>query len=182
MENHTARRVLSSRTLENYRHFSRQRRIKPRVRSAIKLYVTGAAKTQREAAEIVGVNPSTISKTLRHTPVGKQLEQTLNGEIQRRAVELSVVIAKLSEKALNRIGGLMDSGNEKVRLDAAKDILDRNPLTSKTHKISVDSLTLTGRDVKDLIQAMTSGRNLEEQFPSAASGDFTPALEGEVIR
>lgn len=97
-------------------------------------------------------------------------------------MELSVVIAKLSEKALNRIGGLMDSGNEKVRLDAAKDILDRNPLTSKTHKISVDSLTLTGRDVKDLIQAMTSGRNLEEQFPSAASGDFTPALEGEVIR
>lgn len=90
---------------------------------------------------------------------------------------MAAVIQGMSEKALERMNTLMDSNSEKIQLDAAKDILDRNPETSKTRKVQVESLSLTGRDVQSLAAALTRGAELKQLYAQAAVGDYTPALD-----
>lgn len=119
-----------------------------------------------------------MSVALKHSPVVAEYAQGIETEIRRRAVDLSAVIEGLGEKAVERIAHLMDkAGKEDVQLRAAQDILDRNPATSKTRRVAIESLTLSGRDVAALVNAMQSGNGLKEEFVQAATGDFTPALD-----
>lgn len=155
----------------------------PRLRQAVRLYASGATRTQKEAAEIMGVSRVGLGRILRYTPVGKNEVALIDSEIRRRVVDLSAVIEGLGQRAIARVAALMDGTDVKhdVQLRAAQDILDRNPATSKTRRLQVESLSLTGKDVQTLVRAMTSSAELKREFPEAAIGDYTPGLiEGEV--
>lgn len=169
--------ALAPSTRRNYANWSRQRTLSPRLRHALELYHSGAVRTQKEAAAIVGVCPQNIGRVVRHSEAGRQFVQEFNGEIRRKVVDMAAVIQGMSEKALERMNTLMDSNSEKIQLDAAKDILDRNPETSKTRKVQVESLSLTGRDVQSLAAALTRGAELKQLYAQAAVGDYTPALD-----
>lgn len=139
---------------------------------ALKLYVSGAARTQAEAAEATGVSKQAIS-IARNTPTGRRLEAGFDDAVQERAVSLSAVIAKLSEKALMVMEEQIENGStEEVRFKAAKDILDRNPETSKTNKVQVESFTLGSRDAKELAAALLEGRATEQKFKELESADY----------
>lgn len=174
----------SPRTRSNWEIAQKRKTLSPRIKRAIELYESGAVKTKREAAETVGLSRYTLTKTIAMTPVAQEYAESLSGEIQTKVVDLSAVIERLSAKALDRVAILMDrAGKEDVQLRAAQDILDRNPKTSKTSRVTVDKLSLTGRDVEALTRAITMGRSLKEAYPEATAGDYTPALEagdGEV--
>lgn len=101
---------------------------------------------------------------------------SMEGAITKQAVDLSVLIQKLSEKALARMEQLMEgAGKEEIQFRAAQDLLDRNPETSKTHKIQSMGLSLSGQDVQALVKAMTSSAGMKEEFAEAATGDYVPA-------
>jgi hypothetical protein len=149
----------------------------PRVKQALRLYVTGVVKTQKEAAAISGIHQSTLS-IAKHTPTGQRLYNRMDAGIEERALSLSAVIAKLSEKALDVMGDLIESGStEEIRFQASKDILDRNPETSKKSQLQVESFSLGGKDAKLLAAALVEGRVVSEKFNEVTEGDFI-RLEG----
>ena len=151
--------------------------IPPRTKMALKLYVSGAVRTQREAAEIAGVTQATVSNA-RRSLNGKAYEESFDSQVMERAVSLSAVIAKLSEKALNVMEEqILHGTTEEVKFKAAKDILDRNPETSKTNKIQVESFTLSGRDAKELAAALAEGRMASHLDAEVSSGDFVKIEE-----
>lgn len=152
------------------------RRITPRLRRALQLYATTAVPTQKAAAESVGLTANTVSYHLRSNPEARRFMESIDAATQERVIDLTAVIQRLSAKALMTVEDLMANGKDDVRLRASQDVLDRNPQTSKTHRVAVSSLSLTGRDVQTLAKALTSGAGLSEEFPEAAAGDFTPGL------
>jgi len=134
----------------------------------------------KAAGAAVGISPQAVSDALRHSPLAMQYAEQLQQAIHAKVVDLSVVIERMSTKAVARIGMLIDTASkEDVQLRAAQDILDRNPTTSKTRRVQIESLSLTGKDVEALTKAMTSGAGLREEFEIAATGDFTPGIEDQ---
>ncbi len=149
----------------------------PRTKLALKLYVSGAVRTQKEAGDIYGLSQTAVSLA-RRSVSGQALESDFEAKVTERAVSLSAVIAKLSEKALKVMDDQITSGSsEEVKFKAAKDILDRNPETSKTNKIQMESFTLTGRDAKEIAAALAEGRRLHELDAEVATGDFVRVQE-----
>lgn len=93
-------------------------------------------------------------------------------------MSLSAVIARLSAKALDVMEDQINNGTtEEVKFKAAKDILDRNPETSKTNKVQVESFTLAGRDVQALATALAEGRRALPTDAEVVSGDFVKVEE-----
>lgn len=149
----------------------------PKTKLALKLYVSGAARTQEEAAAIVGCHKQSVSN-MRRTKTGREFEDGFDSGVTERMMSLSAVIDRLSKKAVVVMEDLIDNGStEDVRFKAAKDILDRNPETSKTNKVQVESFTLSGRDAKELALAMTEGRLAVAKFEEATEGDFVRVQE-----
>lgn len=147
------------------------------MRRAIELYETAAVRTQKEASEAVGLHPGTLAFMRSQYPEVKAYQESLSSSVRERVVDFSATIKRLSEKALAAEEALLDgSQNEKIVFEVARDILDRNPETSKTHRLAVSSLSLTGRDVESLSRALVEGAALRQQFAVAAAGDFTPGL------
>lgn len=97
---------------------------------------------------------------------------------QVKAVNVSALIASLSEKAVRKISTLMDKGgSEAIQLAAAKDLLDRNPETSKTQKVQVDDLTIMNQDAKLLAAAMVEAARLRNNLGDSPTRD-TLAIAG----
>jgi hypothetical protein len=88
--------------------------------------------------------------------------------IDEKAIDLSVVIRRLSAKALDTMAHLMDNGGENVRAKVAADILDRNPETTKTHKVQLDSFSLAGADIARLSSAMVESAKIRAEQPLPA--------------
>lgn len=151
------------------------RPLRPRARAAIQLWATAGAPTQKAAAAAVGLTEASLSLSLRHSMEAQALVSDLQSAVQSKVIDLSKVIELMSGRALEVIGNLMTQADkEDVRLKAAQDVLDRNPITSKTRRIMVEPLSLAGRDISVLARALSAGKGLELEFPSAALADFIP--------
>lgn len=149
----------------------------PKTKMALKLYVSGAVRTQREAAEIAGVSACTVSNA-RRSAAGQAFEKHFDTQVAEKAMSLSAVIARLSVKALAVMEDQIDNGStEDVQFKAAKDILDRNPETSKTNKVQVESFTLGNKDAKEIAAALTEGAALRRFDSEVAEGDFVRVQE-----
>jgi hypothetical protein len=83
-------------------------RISGRMRQALDLYISGAAKTQQEAAEKAGISPEHLCRTLK--------KDHARAYVVRRSGEM---FADLLPKAIRTIGLTMDGGNAQAALNAA---------------------------------------------------------------
>ena len=92
-------------------HTKRLRLSKP-IREAINLIATGAVKTQRAAAERVGLSEVHLSRMLNRSDIRVFLAQ-----------EMRRTIATAGIRASHRIAELIDASSEHVSLDAAKHVL-----------------------------------------------------------
>ena len=156
--------------------------IPPRTKLALKLYVSGAARTQREAAEVAGVSSATVSNA-RRSLAGQAYEDNFDSQVSERSMSLSALIVKLSEKALYVMETQIENGStEDVKFKAAKDILDRNPETSKTNKVQVESFSLSSRDAKELAAALVEGRLSDERFKDLEHEDFVKVEEVPAVK
>ena len=90
----------------------RERRVSKRIAEAVRLLLTGEYKTQKAAAERVGMNESYLSEALRKPHV--------RVFIARRTRE---TIANGTLRASARLVELLDASSEHVSLDASKHLL-----------------------------------------------------------
>lgn len=123
----------------------------PRVALAARLYATAVCRTQREASIAAGLNPNGLSyHRFQHRDMHMQLESQIQSAIDEKAISASALIQQLSLKAVRTVEATMEGDDPKLALDAAKDLLDRNPETSKTQKISTESFLVRPTDIAAL--------------------------------
>lgn len=90
----------------------RERRVSKRIAEAVRLILTGECKTQKAAAERVGMNETYLCEALKKPHVRVFIE--------RRTRE---TIANGTLRASARLVELLDAGSEHVSLDASKHLL-----------------------------------------------------------
>jgi hypothetical protein len=110
----------------------RERRVSKRIAEVVRLLLTGEVKTQKAAAERVGMNAGYLSEALKKPHVRVFIE--------RRTRE---TIADGSLRASARLVELLDASSEHVSLDASKHMLALNG-----HKPTADPTTLVNISIK----------------------------------
>jgi len=142
------------------------------VRNALRLYVSGACKTKKEASTAAGLHPNYL--TMLTGPNGsapvRNLMEEMEAQLHDKTLDMSHVMTYLGRKAAMTTGLLLDSANERIKLDAAKELMDRSPETQKTQRVQVDAFSLDGKDVAGLISALTESARTEAEHAHAKDG------------
>lgn len=124
--------------------------------------VIASGKTKKEAAELVEVTPQTISKWMQI----KGFEELMNNLRVVTLYEAQDQLRSLAKNATNVLADLLSkSKNERVRLDAAKYLLD-------TIKISPTSKDLGLWAIGTYNQKIREARNLKDGIESAVQGEI----------
>lgn len=153
-------------------------RVGPRARLAARLYGSGAVPSKKAAAEAVGMSPTYFSALTNpnnnlYSPEVSAIVDEVEAKIKDKAIEMSAVMQAVGREALLTQYKLMkDTKNEAIKTKAASDLLDRNPETSKVHKVQSTNFTLGSNDAKLLADALTKAASVREQFGDAALGDY----------
>lgn len=164
---------------EYYNNMGRGRRLSPRVKMGLQIYASGAAKTVKEAAEIVGLSQVHLGN-VKNLGGGQELIDRMQGKIEDAAVNTSALLRSLGVEAVHKLAALMrTAGSENIQLAAAKDLADRSPETSKTQKIQVDSFSINGEDAKHLAEAMIRAQQSREVWSGQTQGDFVKVDMGQ---
>lgn len=123
----------------------------PRIALAQRLYATGAAPTMRQASELAGLNPNGLSYH-RHSYREEHLatEARIMDAITDKAISASALIKQLGIKAVQTLDAAMEGNDPKLAVEAAKDLLDRNPETSKTQRVQSESFMVRPQDIAAL--------------------------------
>lgn len=167
------RRRLAASTSQFYDSLRRRTKLRPRLKLAARMIAGGIARTQREAAEAVGLSESYLSLAVTRSPVAEELMHSIDRVVEQRIIETSALIRTLSAKAIEKLGDLMtESEREDIQLRAAIDLADRGPETSKIHKHQVESFTLSGRDVKALAEAIALGKASREEYSEVVKDGY----------
>lgn len=143
------------------------------VKNALRLYVTGACRTKREASEAVGLHPLYLTMLTApgsgSQPV-KDLLAEYEAQLHDKTLDMAHVMQYLGRRAALRTGLLLDSNNERIALDASKELMDRSPETQKTQRLQLDSFTLDGKDVAALVSALAESATTASKYANAVDG------------
>lgn len=148
------------------------KKLSPKVRMAIRMLENGAARTVKEAAIAAGIAPTYLSQLRSSAPAREYMDE-LQRKIDERAIDMNVLMERLSYEAVGRIRNLMrNSESEAIVLKASQDLLDRNPATSKTQRHQIEAVSISGKDAKALAEALVAGRAIKTEFAEAAQGNY----------
>lgn len=149
-------------------------RVRPSVpvRNALRLYVSGACKTKREASAAAGLHPNYLTMLTgpNGSPEVKNLMAEYEAQLHDKTLDMSSIMTYLGRKAAIKTGMLIDSPNERIALDASKELMDRSPETQKTQRLQVDSFSLDGKDVAALVAALNESAASKADYQHAAAG------------
>jgi hypothetical protein len=137
---------------------------------AAALYASGAVKTKGQAARLMGLAPAYLSINRRHP----EIVRVINNVERQLTPNLSEALRLLAQRAVERLGDLIESPNEYVALRASSDVLDRTPETSKSFKASITSFSLDQHDAQELAKALVAASRVHEQFAEEAKKNFLP--------
>src|SRR4030095_7318888 len=99
----------------------------------------------------------------------KRLSNDIADRIMDKATEMAPLMNELGRRALAKIATLMESaGKEEVQLRAAIDLADHSPETTKTQRLDVTSLSLSGQDAKELAEVLVESARAREKFSHVA--------------
>lgn len=145
---------------------------------ALRMYAYGAVNSLQEAAEAMDLNNAYLGLVANSKP-GTQFMESCDSILQDRALEGAQLLDRLGKRAVEIIARHAEhSKNDKVSLEAAKDLADRSQTYSKVQKHQVEAITLTGKDAKDLAEALIRGRSVHEQFSELAHGNYNRIEDG----
>ena len=151
------------------------------MRAAIRLHASGACKTKKEAALAVGLSPQTLYGTSApkvRDPQVRQLYTDIDEMVQDETISNRMLIERLSRKAIGRIAKLMEqTDNEKIQLDAARDLADRGNETSKIQKHQVESFSMSRDDAKGLAEAIAESVRVKQKYAELETQNYI-RLEG----
>jgi hypothetical protein len=120
----------------------------------------------------MGVTEQAISMAM-NTTIGRRYVQSLDELLTQEYATAQEAIQAASMRAVQIVGGLAEnSPSDTIKLKAAADLLDRNPATSKTQRVAVESFTIGAKDAKAIAESLVAARGLREQFAEAAEGDY----------
>lgn len=144
------------------------------VRNALRLYVSGACKTKKEASAAVGLHPNYLTM-LTSQANGSEPVKHLMGEmeeaLQDTTLDMTQLVTYLGRKALMQVARLSElSQNERIILDASKELMDRSSELQRTQRLEVNSFTLDGKDVESLVAALTESSTVAREHAYAAAG------------
>lgn len=138
----------------------------------LRLYAHTAVPTIREAAFAVGVHPIYLGNMAR-TVAGQAFMKSAHEAINNTALSTNQLIERLSRRAVEVIGGLMeDSGSESIRLKAATDLADRGSETSKIQKHQVESFTLGAEDARVIAESLVTAATLRARHTNLLTENF----------
>jgi len=157
--------------------------LRPRVRTALRLVLSGATRTQGEAARIAGLHQAYLSGVKR-SPIVQAYIRKLEAQMDAQTINMSAAMQELGRKGLLKIAEFMESEQVKdeLRLRAAMDLADRSPETSKTSKLSIEGdLTIRQGDANRLIEALVEATQADERYAREVSqGDYVKVDDGIV--
>src|SRR5580765_1494775 len=162
---------------------SQRKTLRPRVRTAMRLVLTGATRTQAEACRVVGLDQAYLS-AVKRSPVVAAYIRRLEAQLDQIAINMSAAVQELGRRGLLKIAAFMESDQVKdeLRLRAAMDLADRSPETSKTSKLSIEGdLTIREADANRLIAALVEASQADEKYAREVSaGDYIKVDDGTV--
>ncbi len=145
---------------------------------ALRMYAYGAVRTLSEAAEAMDLSVSYLSLVHNSIP-GQEFMKAADAIIAERALEGNALLDAIGQRALEVIASKMEnSKNENISLKAAIDLADRSPTYSKVQKHQVESISLSGKDVSRLAEALAQGPRVHEKFAHLANGDYNRITDG----
>lgn len=153
---------------QGYAHRLTNVKPSPRVRNAVRLYVTGACRTKREASLAAGLHPNYL--TMLTAPGGgsdpvKEMMAEIHEMMNDKTIDMSVVVQRLGRMGLGKIAQLaMVGSNERIQLDAAKTLADRSPETAGIQKLQVEGLSIAESDAKALADALVESARLRAEY------------------
>lgn len=154
----------------------RTRRASPRHRLAMRLYTSGLVPTKAAAADAAGLSRSSFYLMTMPSIVNPDLgriQDALDLRIQNEAEDIAVVLRTVGREAVMEIRKVMKQGsNEKLRLEAAKDLADRSTETSKILKAQITTASLGAADAKELAAALVEAAKSQAEYRAATQGNF----------
>jgi hypothetical protein len=144
----------------------RERRVSKRIAEVVRLLLTGECKTQKAAAERVGMNETYLSEALRKPHVRVFIE--------RRTRE---TIANGTLRASARLVELLDASSEHVSLDASKHLLAIDGIKPAAGPTTHVNLNIQAGYVIDLTEPGGSSVRIVSPLPERqgdAAIDVTP--------
>lgn len=153
--------------------------LRPSTKAALKLYATGAAKTITEAARAMGMTPGSVYAA-HASKTGRELMTRLEADVDERAIDTAKLISMLSVKAVVKLDALLSAGSEAIQLAAAKDLLDRNPATSKTQKVAVEGFSIGEQDAQRLAEALVEASGVRQRMGDSGKKDLLAIAGGGV--
>lgn len=155
-----------------------QQRLSPRVRMALRMYAYGGVDTLSQAAEACGLNNAYLGLVMNSKP-GQEFMESAEKILADKALDGAMLLDKLGRRALEVTAKIMENGlKEENQLRAAIDLSDRSPTFSKVQKHQVEAITLGGRDVERLAEALARGRDVHETFAHLATENYNRISDG----
>lgn len=148
----------------------------PLTKLAARLYATGVCKTKKEASSAAGLHPNYLT-VLTSPKNGSDEVLAVMSEIddllRDRSLDESKLLQSLQRHAVTKVAQLMQySDSDAIQLKAAIDLADRGPNTSKIQKHQIAAITVSGRDIAALTQAMVESAKIREEYAEMAKGDY----------
>ena len=101
---------------------------------------------RKDIAARTGLSPTMVS-TITNSTLGREALTVMRGTLDKGIIDISQAIHELAPKAVEVLEELLEAENEKVRLTAAMDVLDRaghaaqkNINLSVTHKVTQEDI------------------------------------------
>jgi hypothetical protein len=138
----------------------RKPRISRRVSTAIDLLASGKARTQKEAAELCGMNESYLGRALKKPHVTGVLRERIERNLQRGAL-----------RASGRVVELVDSASSPVSFDASKLLLG---IAGYRVAETPTSIVNVGVSVGYVIDLRPDGDTTPLPMPGDLAIDITP--------
>lgn len=150
-----------------------------RAQQAIRMVLEGVK--ARDIAEILGVYPWTVYNWLRQPEARAQIAEKkaeligiLNAQLEEGLLTKSQVIDQLGWKALERMREILDdpTAHKHIVAKVAIDVLDRDPVVSKTKRLDITTknITLSGEDLLHAVKSLqeVEARTAEKTAEKAA--------------
>ena len=147
----------------------------PKVLLAARLYGSGVVPTKKEAAKAAGIAEQYFSQLSgpNGSPAVKKVISDVGEAIQDQTVDMGEVLRQLGRESIGTINDIRTgSESEMMQFKAAQDLADRSAEVSKTQKHAIAALTLEGKDVLALQEALLEGKKIATEYAELAQTGY----------
>lgn len=146
-----------------------QQTLSPRMKNALWLYESSIVPTKCAAARAVGLAPQTFYQAT--SGANSALAESTYLAVEQRVMSIREKIEALSHRAIDRLGDLMESGDEQVALRAAIDVADRGQETAKIQKMEVMP-TMKSEDIQALARGLVEAARVRALYSGVGQEDI----------